>query len=64
MSKFFSPTRIFWRDESGVTAVEYGLIAALIAVAIIATVYLVGQSLNDFFLKLKDCIATPSTCAG
>lgn len=62
MSNFFSPLRKFWVDEAGVTAVEYGLIAALIAVAIIATVFLVGQSLNDFFLKLKDCIATPSTC--
>ena len=36
MSKFVLATRRFLRDEEGVTAIEYGLIAALIAVAIIA----------------------------
>ena len=36
----------FLRDESGATAIEYGLIAAGIAVAIIAAVQAVGSSLN------------------
>jgi pilus assembly protein Flp/PilA len=36
-------------DESGATAIEYGLIAALIAVAIIATVTSVGTKLNTTF---------------
>jgi pilus assembly protein Flp/PilA len=36
----------FLRDESGATAIEYGLIAAGIAVAIIAVVQNVGSSLN------------------
>jgi pilus assembly protein Flp/PilA len=36
----------FWRDESGATAIEYGLIAAGIAVAIIAAVSSVGTSLK------------------
>jgi len=39
----------FKSDESGATAIEYGLIAALIAVAIIAAVRAVGGSLNDTF---------------
>ncbi len=39
----------FAKNESGATAIEYGLIAALIAVAIVATVTLVGQSLNGLF---------------
>ena len=39
----------FIRDEEGVTAIEYGLIAALIAVAIIAAVTLVGTKLNTLF---------------
>ena len=38
-----------WRDESGVTAIEYGLIAALIAVAAIASFQLVGSSLSSTF---------------
>ncbi len=39
----------FLADESGVTAIEYGLIAALIAVAIIVTVGYVGTNLNTVF---------------
>ena len=36
----------FYNDESGATAIEYGLIAAGIAVAIIAAVQAVGTALN------------------
>ncbi|MCH7931120.1 MAG: Flp family type IVb pilin [Proteobacteria bacterium] len=39
----------FLKDESGATAIEYGLIAAGIAVAIIAAVGLLGDSLNAMF---------------
>lgn len=38
-----------FNDESGATAVEYGLIAALIAVAIIATVTTLGGNLKNTF---------------
>ena len=40
------------RDESGATAIEYGLIAAGIAVAIIAVVKGIGTNLNDVFNKV------------
>ena len=39
----------FVSDESGVTAIEYGLIAALIAVIIIGAVTLVGSNLSTTF---------------
>jgi pilus assembly protein Flp/PilA len=39
----------FVSDESGVTAIEYGLIAALIAVVIIGAVSVVGTSLSGTF---------------
>jgi pilus assembly protein Flp/PilA len=39
----------FMNDESGVTAIEYGLIAALIAVIIIGAVTVVGTSLSGTF---------------
>ncbi len=39
----------FARDEEGVTAIEYGLLAALIAVGIIASATLVGQRLDAVF---------------
>jgi pilus assembly protein Flp/PilA len=40
-------------DDEGVTAIEYGLIAALIAVAIITTVRLVGTTLADLFTTIS-----------
>jgi pilus assembly protein Flp/PilA len=39
----------FWSDESGATAIEYGLIAAGIALAIITVVNNLGTTLNDKF---------------
>jgi pilus assembly protein Flp/PilA len=44
------------RDESGVTAIEYALIAALIAVAAIAAFTLVGTSLSTTFSKVAGCL--------
>jgi pilus assembly protein Flp/PilA len=46
--------KAFLRDESGATAIEYGLIAAGIAVAIIATVSTLGTNLNTTFKKVSD----------
>jgi pilus assembly protein Flp/PilA len=42
----------FFKDESGVTAIEYGLIAALIALAIIAGVTTVGSNLSGLFSEV------------
>ncbi|GBU19936.1 MULTISPECIES: Flp family type IVb pilin [Methylobacterium] len=42
----------FASDESGATAIEYGLIAALIAVGIISVLKLLGGSLNTTFTKV------------
>ncbi len=44
----------FVRDESGATAIEYGLIAAGIAVAIVAVVLTVGTNLNATFQSVSD----------
>ena len=44
----------FLRDESGATAIEYGLIAAGISVAIIAVVQGLGTKLKDAFQSLSD----------
>ena len=43
----------FVRDEEGVTAIEYGLIAALIAVVIIASVTIVGTKLVAVFTAVS-----------
>lgn len=43
----------FLKDESGATAIEYGLIAGLIAVAIITGATSLGGSLNSMFTNLS-----------
>jgi len=43
----------FIKDEDGATAIEYGLIAALISVAIIAAVRAVGTNLNATFTEVN-----------
>lgn len=42
----------FLKEEDGATAIEYGLIAGLIAVAIIATLITLGSDLNAMFQKI------------
>lgn len=46
----------FMRDEEGVTAIEYGLIAALIAIVIIASLQIVGTQLNLTFSKIGSAL--------
>ena len=54
----------FLSDESGATAIEYGLIAALIAVAIIAAVGALGESLTQAFEDIAGTIANPAGAGG
>ena len=44
----------FLRDESGATAIEYGLIAALVSVAAIGALTALGESLSDMFQTVAD----------
>ena len=46
----------FLKDEAGATAIEYGLIAAGISVAIIAVVQTVGQNLNSTFTSVATAL--------
>jgi pilus assembly protein Flp/PilA len=53
MKKFIAQ---FAKDESGATAIEYGLIAALIAVVIITAVTTLGQNISTQFTKIATAI--------
>ena len=50
--------RRFLKDEEGVSAIEYGLIAALIAVAIVTAVGLVGTNLTGVFNSVAGKLTT------
>jgi pilus assembly protein Flp/PilA len=51
----------FVKDESGATAIEYGLIASLIGVAIIAGASALGTSLNSTFNAISTKITGPAS---
>ena len=48
--------RCLWKNEGGATAIEYGLIAALIAVIIIAAITLVGTDLSNLFNQIANTL--------
>lgn len=54
MLMFAQAIKNFFQDEEGVTAIEYALIAALIAVAIIAAVTLVGTDIAAVFTNISN----------
>jgi pilus assembly protein Flp/PilA len=51
----------FYRDEEGVTAIEYGLIASLIALAIIVGATAAGTNLNGLFNYIAGKVKAPTT---
>jgi pilus assembly protein Flp/PilA len=52
------------RDDRGVTAVEYGLILALIAGVIIAGLLVLGPAIGSLFSNSASCVSAPAGCNG
>jgi pilus assembly protein Flp/PilA len=63
MNQLLMSIKRFVKDEEGVTALEYGLIAALILLVIAASVVIVGTQLNTVFANIGTCLSTAgATC--
>lgn len=60
MTKMFAR---FMKDESGATAIEYGLIAALVAVGIIAALQALTGELDATFQRVEDALSGAATPA-
>ena len=56
MSTLMSSVRTFIADEKGVTALEYGMIAALIAAVIVVTVTTLGTKIDKAFSTIADSL--------
>jgi pilus assembly protein Flp/PilA len=63
MKSLVMSARNFLREEDGVTAIEYGLLAALIAVAITVGANLLGTNLNLLFSAIGTCLTTNALAA-
>lgn len=57
VQKLWAKKEAFLANEDGATAIEYGLIAAGIAIAIIATVFLLGDELDNTFNTVLDSLS-------
>ena len=51
--------RDLWKDRSGATAIEYGLLAALISVAMIAGIGAIGNNLQNVFTTVANQVGQP-----
>ncbi|MDD2933216.1 MAG: Flp family type IVb pilin [Methylotenera sp.] len=60
MKNLYLGLQRFVNDEEGVTAIEYALIASLIAVVIIAAVQLTGERVNAVFERVAAALVAPA----
>jgi pilus assembly protein Flp/PilA len=58
MKDLFAKTKAFLLDESGASAVEYGLLVAGIAVAVMAAIYGIGTALNTTYSQVQTQIGS------
>jgi pilus assembly protein Flp/PilA len=60
MKKFDQSFKTFWTDEEGASAIEYGLLASLIALAIVTGASALGLKLDELFQGVADTLVVPS----
>ena len=56
MKNFSQSFKTFWADEDGATAIEYGLLAGLIALAIVGGATALGGSINTLFTAVSTAL--------
>ncbi|MFN3701061.1 MAG: Flp family type IVb pilin [Alphaproteobacteria bacterium] len=61
LKQIFAWKEAYLKDESGATAIEYGLIAAGIALAIAASVFAFGGDLSEMFGKMETAMSSANT---
>lgn len=62
MQRLSTFCRTFWHESEGVTAIEYALLASLIAIAILSAVIALGDAVLTLWTKISTCVQTPSSC--
>lgn len=56
--------RRLWRDESGQSLAEYGLLAALVALFVVGAMYFMGGKLRDVLTRIGNCLGAAATQGG
>ena len=60
MKNFSQSFKNFWADEEGATAIEYGLLAALIAAVLVTSVTAIGTNLKTLFTTIGTALVIPT----
>ena len=60
MKAIYQAIEKLWNDDDGVTAIEYGLLAALVGVAIITAATLMGTKMSEMFTGIANKLTAPS----
>jgi pilus assembly protein Flp/PilA len=58
MHTWIDITKALIRGDSGVTAIEYALLGALIAVAVVGSVIALGNSVSDLYQRIADAVVS------
>ncbi len=59
MKNFSNAVQKFWTDEDGASAIEYGLLASLIALVLVTGASALGLKLNELFQGVADKLVVP-----
>lgn len=59
MNTMIRTLKTFWQDQRGATAIEYGLIAALVSVAVIGGASVLGVNISSLFSNIANCLLNP-----
>ena len=57
MTRIKNLGQAYWQDESGATAIEYALIAAVVAIALIGGASSIGKNTNSLWNGVSDAVA-------
>lgn len=62
MSKLQNKLYALWREEEGLTTVEYAIAGGLVGLAVVGAFVLLGEEVGNVITEIKDCLADSANC--
>jgi pilus assembly protein Flp/PilA len=64
MSKLQNKLYALWREEEGLTTVEYAIAGGLVGLAVVGAFVLLGEEVGNVIKEITDCLADSADCPG
>jgi pilus assembly protein Flp/PilA len=64
MSKLQNKLYALWREEEGLTTVEYAIAGGLVGLAVVGAFFLLGEEVGKVIKGITDCLADSADCPG